>query len=412
MRAPEENWRRTDPDIFFLPQEELLNFAGNPVVHTAGKSLVPWKVSFLDQTRVASFFPMLSKYILDSGVESLKSEMHRLIFVSVASGSAHVFVSESLRSSVEFQSSPWEARSTDPQSKMGLKLSQQLKLCSPHEFVITLNGKGNEVPLIVICNEVDPNFAQSFSKIKLILEKNSKAHLAWFEGGAAFSMHHHEIVLQDHAELMQVLGYQNERANSVLFERCVTLKENAKWIEAQIFSCSQGNMRMTSNVTLDGIRSMSETGSIVVSTGGKFDYVPIQHHKKPQTKSHLKLKMLLSKRGRSIFEGLVLVDQEAQKSQAVQDNKNLLLSSNARVDATPRLEILPNDVSCKHGSATGELDEKQLYYLTSRGFSVEQARHLLVHSFSLEALSKVEEQPVLFALAQNMLERALSYDVL
>lgn len=413
MKASEESWRRTDPELFLLPEDEMLNFAGNPVAQTLGKTLVPWKVTFSTQAEMESYFPLVSKYIGQTGIEILKNEIPRLIFVYKTSALVRVFVSESLQSSVEFQSSPWEPESTAPHSKIGLLLSKRLKICAPHELVITMTSKGNEVPFVVVCDEIDPDFAQSFSKIKFILAKNSKAHLVLLEGGSPFSIHNHQICLEENADLTHVLGYRNENSFNNLLERNVTLKENSKFCDAQILTCSKGNVRLTSNITLNGIRSVSESGSVVVASGGKFHYEPIQHHKAQQTKSNFKLKMLLSNRSRGIFEGLVVVDRDAQKSNAIQENKNLLLSPNARVDATPRLEILPNDVSCKHGSATSELDSKQLYYLTSRGFSEDQAKQLLIHSFASEVLSKLESEACmsLYTLAQSMLDVAFSHAI-
>lgn len=441
---PEESWRRTDPEIFLLPENELLNFAGNPVVQTAGQTLLPWKVTFLAAAEMESYFSLCSKYVGSSGIEVLKNEMPRLIFIHVGSGLARVFISESLRSGVEFQSSPWEPASVAPNSPIGLMLSKRLKQCTPHEFVITLTSKANETPCVVLCNELEPNYAQSFSKIKFVVTKNSKAQIVLLEGGSSFSMSNHSICVEENAQVTQIWAHRNENAVSNLLERTVTLKENSKFWDAQILCCGlddfergersavytqreavhkrhsneaqshpgrspqKGNVRVTSNVILDGVKAQAESAAVVVASGGKFDYEPIQEHKAHSTKSHLKLKMILSQRARAIFEGLVIVHKEAQKSQALQENKNLLLSSTARVDATPRLEILPNDVACKHGSATGELDSKQLYYLTSRGFSPEQAKNLLIQSFGSEVFSKLESESVPQQLAQCFLDAVLS----
>ena len=102
------------------------------------------------------------------------------------------------------------------------------------------------------------------------------------------------------------------------------------------------------------------------------------------------------------------IEKNAPKTFAFQNNKNLLLSKNARVDASPRLEILPNDVICKHGSATGELDSKQLYYMSTRGFSLQEARKLIVKSFAAESLNNLESESLISVLAENSLDVALS----
>ena len=84
----------------------------------------------------------------------------------------------------------------------------------------------------------------------------------------------------------------------------------------------------------------------------------------------------------------------------MQENKNLVLSKRARVDALPRLEILPNEVACKHGSATGELDPRQLYYLTTRGFSLDEAKALVVRGFALEGLCGLSPESALYVAAE------------
>ena len=118
--------------------------------------------------------------------------------------------------------------------------------------------------------------------------------------------------------------------------------------------------------------------------------------------------MILTGRAKSVFQGLVKIDKSAPKTLAFQNNKNLLLSKNARVDASPRLEILPNDVICKHGSATGELDSKQLYYIATRGFSIMEARKLIVKSFVAESLNNLESESFISILAESALDKALS----
>jgi Fe-S cluster assembly protein SufD len=113
-------------------------------------------------------------------------------------------------------------------------------------------------------------------------------------------------------------------------------------------------------------------------------------------------KMIASGRGRAVFQGLVVVHKEAPGTDAVQLNKNLVLSKRARIDSLPRLEILPNEVSCKHGSATGEIDARQIYYLGTRGLSEEQARALVLQGFALEGIGALPSENVLFAVAEEV----------
>ena len=100
-------------------------------------------------------------------------------------------------------------------------------------------------------------------------------------------------------------------------------------------------------------------------------------------------KGILDGRSRGVFHGTVLVRHGAQKTDAVQTNKNLLLSREALVNSTPALEILADDVKCKHGSTTGQLDAAALFYLRSRGLGEAEARALLIGAFASDVVGRI-----------------------
>jgi Fe-S cluster assembly protein SufD len=112
-------------------------------------------------------------------------------------------------------------------------------------------------------------------------------------------------------------------------------------------------------------------------------------HAQPHCSSRELYKGILSDRSRGVFHGTILVRPGAQKTDALQVNRNLLLSKEALVNSTPALEIHADDVKCKHGSTTGHLDAAALFYLRSRGLDEEAARGLLVHAFAGEVVKRV-----------------------
>jgi Fe-S cluster assembly protein SufD len=112
-------------------------------------------------------------------------------------------------------------------------------------------------------------------------------------------------------------------------------------------------------------------------------------HAQPQCASRELYKGILSERSRGVFHGTILVRPGAQKTDALQVNRNLLLSKEALVNSTPALEIHADDVKCKHGSTTGHLDALALFYLRSRGVGEEAARNLLVHAFAGEVVGRL-----------------------
>jgi Fe-S cluster assembly protein SufD len=125
-------------------------------------------------------------------------------------------------------------------------------------------------------------------------------------------------------------------------------------------------------------------------------------HAQPRCASRQLYKGILDDQARGIFHGLVLVRQGAQKTDAVQTNRNLLLSRQALVHSTPQLEILADDVKCKHGSTTGQLDPTALFYLRSRGIGEAGARSLLTWAFASDLLRNVRVAAVRQAVERHL----------
>jgi len=112
-------------------------------------------------------------------------------------------------------------------------------------------------------------------------------------------------------------------------------------------------------------------------------------HAKPRGTSRELYKGILDGSARGVFHGKILVRPDAQKTDAVQTNKNLLLSREALVNSTPALEILADDVKCRHGSTTGQLDAAALFYLQSRGIGAAEARALLTWAFAADVAERI-----------------------
>ena len=124
------------------------------------------------------------------------------------------------------------------------------------------------------------------------------------------------------------------------------------------------------------------------------DYRYTMHHQGLNTASDMFLKGAVQGESLSIFTGMIRIDEEAQKTNAFQTNRNLILSDGAAAQSVPNLEILANDVRCGHGSTMGPLDEEQRYYLMSRGLDEPRSNRLLVHGFFNEALERFPEPAI------------------
>jgi len=119
------------------------------------------------------------------------------------------------------------------------------------------------------------------------------------------------------------------------------------------------------------------------------DHYTTQHHVSAQARSDVYYKGAAAANGRVVYQGLIQLEPTAQKTDAYQTNRNLLLSPQARAESVPQLEIAANDVRCSHGSSTAPVDEEQLFYLATRGIPRVQAQQLLVAAFLEEVLGRI-----------------------
>ncbi len=143
-------------------------------------------------------------------------------------------------------------------------------------------------------------------------------------------------------------------------------------------------------VELLGENSSAKIGGFVAGAGRQhLDHDTTQHHVARKTQSDLLFKGVVTGRSRSLYQGMIVVDKTAQKTDAYQSVKHLILSETARVDALPGLEILADDVRCTHGATTRPLDEEELYYMACRGLSREQAQELLIEAHLEPILARI-----------------------
>ena len=131
-------------------------------------------------------------------------------------------------------------------------------------------------------------------------------------------------------------------------------------------------------------------GLYVTDNRQHVDHSTVIEHAVPHCDSHEYFNGILAGQSRAVFNGRIIVQRGAQKTDSKQTNNNLLLSENARADSQPQLEIYADDVRCTHGATLGPMDDNALFYLQSRGMSAENARSLLTYGFGVEILDRVK----------------------
>jgi Fe-S cluster assembly protein SufD len=164
------------------------------------------------------------------------------------------------------------------------------------------------------------------------------------------------------------------------------------------FGSAKGKVRIQNDLAGPGATSRV-TGAYFADGTQHLDYDTFQEHIAPSTTSDFAFKGALRDKARTVWRGMIRVEEGAQKTNAYQENRNLLLSKTAHADSIPGLEILANDVRCTHGATLGQVDRDQLFYLMTRGLSRAQAERLIVRGFFQDVLDRVELEPVRDALA-------------
>jgi Fe-S cluster assembly protein SufD len=163
------------------------------------------------------------------------------------------------------------------------------------------------------------------------------------------------------------------------------------------FGSKKGKIRIQNDLNGPGATSRV-TGAYFADGEQHLDYDTFQEHIAPSTESDFAFKGALRERARAVWRGMIRVEEDAQRTNAYQENRNLLLSPDAHADSIPGLEIMANDVRCTHGATLGRVNREELFYLMARGLSRAEAERLIVRGFFQDILDRIELEPVREAL--------------
>ena len=162
--------------------------------------------------------------------------------------------------------------------------------------------------------------------------------------------------------------------------------------------CTQtggGVSRREVRVEIKGSHSETRINGAYIGRGkAHIDTTTLVTHAVPKAVSRQIFRGVLDDRSRGVFQGKVIVAEDAQQTDGKQQHKALLLSDNAEVDAKPELEIYADDVVCAHGATVGEIDAEKLFYMRARGISEAEARAMLVESFLMESIAEIRDEAV------------------
>jgi Fe-S cluster assembly protein SufD len=234
----------------------------------------------------------------------------------------------------------------------------------------------------------------SFPRLLVVAEENSSATLIESFVSAGSDSHFTnaiaEIVVKEGARFEH---YRVQNENRHVYHVATTAAElgRASSYDATSINFGAQLARHDISVVMDHEGAECWVDGLYVAGGNQHtDTHSVIDHKQPHCNSHQLYKGILDDNARAVFNGKIFVREGAQKTDAMQTNKNLLLSPQARVDTKPQLEIYADDVKCAHGAAVGQIDEEELFYLQARGMNPELARSLLTYGFAEEVIGKVK----------------------
>ncbi len=173
---------------------------------------------------------------------------------------------------------------------------------------------------------------------------------------------------------------------------CVTLAAgaHAKIVFAAV---SEAELEYDYNILLEGPEAEVELyGVMMARESGSVRVRTALRHNAPHCRSNQQVRGVASERGYGLYDGLVYVAPDAQKTEAYQQSRNLLLSPEARIQTQPQLEIYADDVKCSHGATVGQMNEEQIYYMRQRGLSEEDARRLSLSGFVGEIVGHIDDE--------------------
>jgi Fe-S cluster assembly protein SufD len=367
-----------------------------------------------DTTQEAWRFTSLKGFDLDAFVQSghvpvpgTGTGPEGTMFELDTSGVAHV-----TEDGVEILSAPdgvvFEAL-TDSEQRLGTlvtaddKFTAQNAAVWEHGLLVRVPaGVVLDRPLLVRIESTAPNGALFFRMV-VVAERESRFTLVEEWASAAPDLPAYtngvvELFVEDGAKLeyVSIQNLSQETWHFATHHGRVERDAELDWV-AGGFGSKKGKIRIQNDLAGPGATSRV-TGAYFADGDQHLDYDTFQEHMAPSTTSDFAFKGALRESATAVWRGMIRVEAEAQKTNAYQENRNLLLSDKAHADSIPGLEILANDVRCTHGATIGKVDREQLFYLMARGLPRSEAERLIVRGFFTEILDRIQLEPVREAL--------------
>jgi Fe-S cluster assembly protein SufD len=282
-------------------------------------------------------------------------------------------------------------------------------------YIHVAKGKQIEHP-IYIYHITDARSVNILSLPRSLMHVNEGAQVQVVENYAtlganeSFTNQVMEIIVEQDARL-EYYKIQNDRSNTNQVSTTHIRQVGKSFTHAVTISLNGGLVRNNLNVILDAKNCEAHLYGLYFQSGhSHIDNHTIVDNIKPNCLSNELYKGILNEQATGVFNGKIFVRQQAQKTNAYQSNKNILLSDACSVNTKPQLEIFADDVKCTHGCTVGRLNEEGLFYLQSRGISEKTARNLLLGAYASDILEQVKPEP-LRAWVEKLINHRLEKDL-
>jgi Fe-S cluster assembly protein SufD len=266
-------------------------------------------------------------------------------------------------------------------------------------FVHIKKGQVTEHP-VYIYNITDARTANIFAQPRslVFVSENAKVQIAetyvTLGKSESFINQVMEIIAEKDA-WVEYYKIQNDASHANQVSTTHIRQTGKCYTHTVTVSLNGGILRNNLNVVMEASHSEAHLYGLYFQKGQTHvDNHTVVDNKAPNCFSNELYKGVLDDNATGVFNGKIFVNQVAQKTNAYQSNKNILLSGSASVNTKPQLEIFADDVKCSHGCTIGRLDEEGLFYLQSRGIPEKTAQSLLLHGFAIDVLAKIQLEPV------------------
>ncbi|HYH13877.1 MAG TPA: Fe-S cluster assembly protein SufD, partial [Flavisolibacter sp.] len=277
-------------------------------------------------------------------------------------------------------------------------------------FIQVKRGKIVEHP-IYIYHITDARSANILSQPRSLVHvgENAQVHLvenyATLGAAESFTNQVLEVVVEQDA-IVEYYKIQNDAVHTNQVSTTHFRQVGKSVVHAVTISLDGGIVRNNLNLSMEAEYCDSYMFGLYFLKGNTHvDNHTVVDNVKPNCLSNELYKGIIDDNATAVFNGKIYVQKDAQKTNAFQSNKNILLSEAATVNTKPQLEIYADDVKCSHGCTVGQLDEESMFYLRSRGVTEKAAKSLLVHAFALDILDHIKLEPVRNYVDQLISER-------